>query len=82
MKIRILTNQIIKINYGYQNLMNSRNNANKEINFYGLLLKVSKEYLTPTYNLIIHIHGGGFYTQSSESHLNYLFKYIYFNIVM
>jgi hypothetical protein len=73
-KIRIITNQLVKINYGYQNLLNNRSNISKEINFFGLLLKVSKEYLTPTYNLIIHIHGGGLYTQSSESHLDYLFK--------
>lgn len=73
-KIRILTNQIIKINYEHQNLYEKpiKKNKMKEINFFGLLLKVSKEFLTPSYNVIIHLNGGGFYSQSSESHLNYL----------
>lgn len=106
-KIRILSNQILKINidkiinlkdnktlpnldtlnnfenninnennYNDNNSYNNTNNCNnkREINFFGLLLRVSKDFLTPSYNLIIQINGGGCFTQSSESHLIYLKK--------
>ena len=77
MKIRILTNQLIKVNYDIQNLVIHKQfeeSNTKEINFFGLLLKVSKEFLIPSYNLIFHVNGGGFLSQSSESHLSYLKK--------
>jgi hypothetical protein len=74
-KIRIITNQLIKINYEYQNLYEKiKEEKFREVNFCGLLLRVSKDFLTPNYNVIIHISGGGFFSQSSESHLNYLTK--------
>jgi hypothetical protein len=77
-KIRLLTNQIVKINFDYQNLYEIAKKPEvkriKEINFFGLLLRVSKDFLTPSYNVILHIPGGGFFSQSSESHLNYLSK--------
>jgi hypothetical protein len=44
----------------------------KDTNFFGLLLRISKDILTPSYNVIIHIQGGGFFSQTSESHLDYL----------
>lgn len=75
-RIRILTNQAIKINYDHQNLLATKTVQKfpnmKEINFFGLLLRVSKDFLTPSYNVIFHIPGGGFFSQSSESHLAYL----------
>jgi hypothetical protein len=72
-KIRIVTNQLIKINYEYQNLYEKKKEERfREVNFFGLLLRVSKDFLTPSYNVILHIPGGGFFSQSSESHLNYL----------
>ena len=77
MKIRILTNQLIKVNYELlviQNLKNLEISNKKEINFFGLLLKVSKELIIPNCNVILHINGGGFLCQSSESHLSYLNK--------
>ena len=77
LKIRILTNQSIKVNYDPLNLQNSpilEEPLTKEINFFGLLLKVRKEFLIPSCNLIIHINGGGVLNQSSESHLCYLNK--------
>ena len=74
-KLRILSNQIIKINYGYQNLLTKKENKANEINFFGLLLKVSKDFLTPTYNVIIHIHGGGVCLQSSQSYISYLSEF-------
>jgi len=77
-KIRVLTNQIIKINYDYQNLYEKKveiKSNMKEINFFGLLLRVSKDFLTPNHNVILHIPGGGFLSQSSESHLSYLTKW-------
>lgn len=70
-KLRILTNQVLQINYENQTIFPD-NTKFKEFNFFGLLLKVSKEFLTPSYNLILHIHGGGFFSQSSISHLDYL----------
>ena len=72
--MRIITNGIIKINYEHQNLLLNKKQENtiREINFFGLLLRVSKDFLTPNYNLIIHIAGGGFFSQSSESHVHYL----------
>lgn len=72
MRIRILSNQLLKLNFDFQNLLQNEPRTMREINFFGLLLKVSKEFLTPNYNLIIHIPGGGFFSQSSESHLSYL----------
>jgi hypothetical protein len=79
-KIRVLSNQILKIKYETINLHEkveekpAKEAKNKEINFFGLLLKVSKDFFTPTYNLIIQINGGGCFSQSSESHLTYLKK--------
>ena len=68
----------------FTNNINDQNNSNinntkikdkeKEINFFGLLLKASKEFLTPSYNVIIHLNGGGCFSQTSESHLIYLKK--------
>lgn len=55
-------------------IANGCNGNYKELNFFGLLLKISKDLLLPSYNVIIHIHGGGFVSQSSESHLSYLIK--------
>jgi acetyl esterase/lipase len=49
----------------------------KEINFFGLLLRMSKDFLIPNYNVILHVHGGGFLSQSSESHLSYLTRYFF-----
>ena len=75
MKIRILTNQLIKVNHEIQNFLIQKQfeeSNMKEINFFGLLLKVSKEFLIPSYNLIFRVNGGGFLSQSSESHLSYL----------
>ena len=86
-KIRVISNQILKIKYETINLnekiedISKKNFKNKEINFFGLLLKVSKEFFTPTYNLIIHINGGGCFSQSSESHLSYLNKYFFYNLI-
>jgi hypothetical protein len=72
-KLRILTNQVVKINYENPNFHEIRENWKlKEYNFFGLLLRVSKEFLTPSYNVILHIPGGGFFSQSSSSHLDYL----------
>lgn len=74
-KIRIITNQSIKINFEHQNLYEKiKEEKFREVNFFGLLLRVSKDFLTPNYNMILHISGGGFFSQSSESHLNYLTK--------
>jgi hypothetical protein len=75
-KIRVLTNQPIRIKSEYQDLTRKSQKATTEFNFFGLLLRVSKDYLTPSYNLVIHIHGGGVMSQSSESHLSYLTKYV------
>ena len=74
-KLRIITNETIKINYYNTNLIiksKEEKSQFKEINFFGLLLRASNYFLKPNYNLIIHIHGGGFYSQTSESHLKYL----------
>jgi hypothetical protein len=65
--------------YDYENENENQNKfkdkfKDKDINFFGLLLKVSKDFLTPSYNLIITINGGGCFSQSSESHLIYLKK--------
>ena len=79
-KIRVLSNQILKIHYETIDLnlqveeKPAKKSKNKEINFFGLLLKVSKDFFTPTHNLIIQINGGGCFSQSSESHLTYLKK--------
>lgn len=79
-RIRILSNLIIKVQNEPINLIDPIEETpkseikSKEINFFGLLLKVSKDFFTPTYNLIIQINGGGCFSQSSESHLNYLKK--------
>lgn len=79
-RIRIISNQILKIKFENINLNEKTEEKpiklkkNNEINFFGLLLKVSKDFFTPTYNLIIQINGGGCFSQSSESHLIYLKK--------
>ena len=76
-KIRILSNQILKVGIEQSKFIDNNNNEDnkiKEINFFGLLLKLSKDFLTPSYNLIIHLNGGGCFSQSSESHLLYLKK--------
>lgn len=80
MKIKYETINLTEIKQ--ENPKNHIKNKNKEINFFGLLLKVSKDFFTPTYNLIIHINGGGCFSQSSESHLSYLKKYIYMTIIL
>jgi hypothetical protein len=75
MKVRLVTNQLVKINYEYQNLFEKKKEEKfREVNFFGLLLRVSKDFLTPSFNVILHIPGGGFFSQSSESHLDYLSK--------
>jgi acetyl esterase/lipase len=72
-KLRVLTNQLVKINYENPNIHEIRENWKiREFNFFGLLLRVSKDFLTPSYNVILHIPGGGFFSQSSSSHLDYL----------
>jgi hypothetical protein len=84
-KIRLLTNQAIKINYDKQNLTERKvevKSKMREINFFGLLLRVSKDFLTPTHDVILHIHGGGFSSQSSESHLTYLKEYNIFITIL
>lgn len=79
-KIRVLSNQILKIQNETIDLNQkveekpAKQAKNKEINFFGLLLKVSKDFFTPTHSLIIQINGGGCFSQSSESHLTYLKK--------
>jgi hypothetical protein len=83
MRIRVLSNLPFKIS---KNNLSPKNEDkkftyNSEFNFFGLLLRVSKDFLTPTYNLIIHTHGGGVISQSSKSHLSYLSQYIYINLV-
>lgn len=72
-KLRIITDENIKIGHDYQNLLEKKKpEVRKEINFFGLLLRVSKDLLTPSSNLIFHINGGEFVSQSSNSHYSYL----------
>lgn len=74
-QIRVITNNQICFNTtGPINLIDKKDDkpVKKETNFFGLLLKLSKDYLTPFYNVILHIHGGSYFNQTSESHLFYL----------
>jgi len=74
-KLRILSNK--KMNYnpvaekGVVETM-----LDKSFDFLGLsLTKPKKEIVMPSRNLIIHVHGGGFFATSTESHLGYLINF-------
>jgi len=74
LKLRVLTNQNLTISYNSQNLLQQKSlqQKKKELNFFGLLLRYSKDFLTPNYNVILHIHGGENVSQSVQSHISYL----------
>jgi len=65
-QFRIISNNIINYN---------KNGKDKDeyFNFHGLNLR--KEKILPSYNVIFFIHGGGFFAQSSEGHLDYLINW-------
>ena len=67
--IRILS--VKKLNYNFDS---SASIIGKNLNFLGLSLNFSKKEELQSYNLLIHVHGGGFFSQTSESHLGYLIK--------
>ena len=73
MKIRVLSNKKLSYNFKNNEIASSFRLEKTLKNYLGLSLKKCHETLE-TYNLIIHLHGGGFFSQSSESHLGYLIK--------
>jgi len=45
------------------------------MNFFGLKIKI-KDNQIPKMNLIFHVHGGGFFAQTSKSHMSYLSSFV------
>ena len=67
--IRVLSGK--KLNY---NFIASSNAFGKSINFFGISINFDKKEELQSHNLLIHVHGGGYFAQTSESHLGYLIK--------
>ena len=67
--IRVLSNK--KLNYNFNN---SSNSIERTLSFLGLSISFDKKQVLQSYNLLIHVHGGGFFAQTSASHLGYLIK--------
>ncbi len=71
--LRILSTKNLCYNFKYETL-NRTTSLDKTLNYFGLSLNFSKKEEIKSYNLIVHVHGGGFFSQSTESHLGYLVK--------
>ena len=68
-QFRILSN--FKIYFNRFKIKNIFSKKPKE-NFFNVLLKQVQNQCLPTYDVIFHVHGGGFFSQTSESSLCYL----------
>jgi hypothetical protein len=71
--LRILSTKNLCYNFKYSTF-NQNTPLDKTLNYFGLSLNFSKKEDIKSYNLIVHVHGGGFFSQSTESHLGYLVK--------
>ena len=60
----------------YKSNTENKQNLNN-LSFFGLSIAYHKELLIPSHNVIIYIHGGGFFSQTSESSLAHLIEYIF-----
>jgi hypothetical protein len=70
-KLRILSNKHLNYNLNEKGTIQSV--LDKGFDFLGLNFS-SKTEEVPKRNLIIHVHGGGFFATTTESHLGYLIK--------
>ena len=50
-------------------------NKKPQQTFFSLLLKQVHSQFIPSYNVIFHVHGGGFFSQTTESSMIYLSEY-------
>jgi len=73
-KLRILSNKPMKYNSGEKGVVQTV--LDKSFDFLGLALtKVVNKDEIVSRNLIIHVHGGGFFATTTESHLGYLINF-------
>jgi phage replication-related protein YjqB (UPF0714/DUF867 family) len=71
--LRILSTKSLKYNWKPRAYENT-NRLERSLTYLGLSLNVIKKEELRSVNLVIHVHGGGFFAQSTESHLGYLIK--------
>jgi hypothetical protein len=72
--MKLFSNKKIEINNAYQNLYNTKikNSQLKSIEFFGLPLRLNNIFLNMSYNVILHISGGGLSSKLFENEIEYL----------
>ena len=77
-KIRVISEHKIVINMKLESIKNTEKNSMdivKELNFFGLYLKYSKEFFMPRLNVIIYFNGDGMIGPGSDTNMPILIRY-------